>query len=103
MAIPSPVYPPPFNITRASHVVLTVRDLAASRRFYTEVIGLVVSGGDDETIYLRGLEEACHHVWCSSARRAHQPANGLAFGCSLSRTLRPPTTITEAQVCQRNG
>jgi hypothetical protein len=33
MTIPSPVYDPPFNITRASHVVLTVRDLAASRRF----------------------------------------------------------------------
>jgi len=61
MAIPSPVYAPPFNITRASHVVLTVRDLAASRRFYTEVIGLAVSGGDHETVYLRGLEEACHH------------------------------------------
>ena len=28
MSIPSPVYDPPFNITRASHVVLTVRDLA---------------------------------------------------------------------------
>jgi catechol 2,3-dioxygenase len=61
MSIPSPVYDPPFNITRASHVVLTVRDLAASRRFYTEVIGLAVSAEEGDALYLRGLEEACHH------------------------------------------
>ena len=61
MSIPSPVYDPPFNITRASHVVLTVRDLAASRRFYTDVIGLAVSAEEGDALYLRGLEEACHH------------------------------------------
>lgn len=61
MDIPSPVYDPPFNITRASHLVLTVRDLEASRRFYTEVIGLALSDRTGDTLYLRGLEEACHH------------------------------------------
>lgn len=61
MAIPPPVYAPPFNITRASHLVLTVRDLAASRRFYTEVIGLALSDERPDALYLRGLEEACHH------------------------------------------
>jgi catechol 2,3-dioxygenase len=52
---------PPFAITRASHVVLTVRDLTASRAFYCDVVGLVVSDEDRETVYLRGLEEVCHH------------------------------------------
>ncbi len=52
---------PPFNITRASHIVLTSRDLTASREFYVEVLGLVVSDEDAETIYLRGVEERCHH------------------------------------------
>ena len=33
----------PFNITRTSHVVLTVKDLEASRLFYTEVVGLIVT------------------------------------------------------------
>jgi catechol 2,3-dioxygenase len=61
MNIPSPVFHPPFNITRASHVVMTVKDLAASRNFYTELVGLIVSDEDDNTVYLRGLEEACHH------------------------------------------
>ncbi|MFC0407750.1 VOC family protein [Roseomonas elaeocarpi] len=61
MAIPEVVRKPPFNITRASHVYLTVRDLDASRRFYTEILGLVVSAQEGGTLYLRGIEEACHH------------------------------------------
>jgi catechol 2,3-dioxygenase len=61
MNIPKPNYHPPFNITRASHVVLTVKDLEASLAFYGELIGLVVSERATDTIYLRGLEEACHH------------------------------------------
>lgn len=59
--LPAPVYYPPFNITRASHVVMEVKDLAASVAFYRDVIGLVVSDQTEDTAYLRGLEEACHH------------------------------------------
>lgn len=59
--LPAVVYKPPFNITRASHVTLTVADLEASRAFYVDVVGLVVSDETDDLIYLRGLEEACHH------------------------------------------
>jgi catechol 2,3-dioxygenase len=50
-----------FDITRASHVELAVTDLDASARFYCEVVGLVVSDRDSDVVYLRGLEEACHH------------------------------------------
>jgi catechol 2,3-dioxygenase len=42
-------------------VVLTVKDLEASRLFYTEVIGLIVTEQTSDTLYLRGVEEACHH------------------------------------------
>jgi catechol 2,3-dioxygenase len=59
--LPRTNYEPLFNITRASHVVLTVKDLAASRRFYEEVIGLIVTLEEGDTLYLRGIEEACHH------------------------------------------
>lgn len=52
---------PPFNVTRASHVVLNVKDLAASKEFYTELVGLVVSDEDASAVYLRGLEERGHH------------------------------------------
>src|SRR5206468_1757899 len=61
MSIPKPVYNPPFNITRASHSVLNVKDLAASRRFYVDLIGFIVSDEDKDTLYLRGVAEACHH------------------------------------------
>ncbi|HYZ54733.1 MAG TPA: VOC family protein [Streptosporangiaceae bacterium] len=61
MPLPSREPTPPFDITRASHVVLDVQDLAASRRFYEELIGLVVTEADDDVIFLRGVEEACHH------------------------------------------
>ena len=61
MAIPKPNYNPPFNITRASHSVLHVKDLAKSRAFYVDLIGLIVSDEDKDTIYLRGVAEVCHH------------------------------------------
>ncbi|NYZ15592.1 3,4-dihydroxyphenylacetate 2,3-dioxygenase [Azospirillum sp. RWY-5-1] len=61
MPVPVTNFDPPFNITRASHIVLTARDLEASKTFYTEVIGLVVTAEDSNTVYLRGLEESCHH------------------------------------------
>jgi catechol 2,3-dioxygenase len=61
MTLPATNFDPAFRITRSSHVVLTVKDLAASRHFYTEVIGLAVSAEDSGALYLRGIEEACHH------------------------------------------
>ena len=61
MNLPEKNLDTPFNITRTSHVVLTVKDLEASRLFYTEVVGLMVTEQDGGTLYLRGVEEACHH------------------------------------------
>ena len=61
MSIPKPVYNPPFNITRASHSVLTVKDLAVSRNFYVDLLGFIVSDEDKDTLFLRGVAEACHH------------------------------------------
>jgi len=61
MSLPQTNFRPPFNITRASHLVLTSRDLAKARDFYTEVIGLKVSDETAITIHLRGVEERAHH------------------------------------------
>ena len=61
MSIPKPVYNPPFNVTRASHSVLTVKDLALSRSFYVDLLGFIISDEDADAIYLRGVAEACHH------------------------------------------
>lgn len=59
--LPPTRFDPPCRITRTSHFVMTARDLDASRHFYTEVLGLVVSDHDRDALYLRGIEEACHH------------------------------------------
>jgi len=61
MSLPATNLHPPFNTTRASHIVFTARDLAKSRAFYTEVLGLIVSDEDADTIFLRGVEERAHH------------------------------------------
>ena len=61
MAIPHTVHPAPFNTTRASHIVWTVKDLSRSRAYYVDCFGFAVSDEDKGTLYLRGMEEACHH------------------------------------------
>src|ERR1700683_5115905 len=61
MPIREPVLDPPFNIVRASHVELGVRDLARSRAFYVDCLGLLVSDETKDALYLRGVEERNHH------------------------------------------
>lgn len=61
LPLPNPVFYPPFNITRASHYRLSVADLDESLRFYTGVLGMIVSDRDGTTAWLRGAEEAAHH------------------------------------------
>lgn len=60
-ALPKVDLRPPFNLTRASHVRLTVADLAASREFYSRALGLIVTQEDPTTCFMRGLAETCHH------------------------------------------
>ncbi|MDF8359257.1 VOC family protein, partial [Ensifer adhaerens] len=61
MPLPKPNLYPPFNIVRLSHVELAVTDLAKSRAFYVDVLGLQVTDETADTIYLRAMEERGHH------------------------------------------
>ncbi|SFL65551.1 3,4-dihydroxyphenylacetate 2,3-dioxygenase [Shimia aestuarii] len=61
MPVPAPNLYPPFNIVRLSHVEYRVRDLAKSRAFYVDTLGLQVTHEDADRIYLRALEERGHH------------------------------------------
>lgn len=72
MPVPQHVFDPPFNVIRLSHVVLEVADLARSRAFYAETIGLHVEAEDEESVCLRGMEELAHH--CVELRQAAGPA-----------------------------
>ena len=53
MPVPAPNLYPDFNIVRVSHAELIVTDLAASRAFYADTLGLQVSFDDSEIICLR--------------------------------------------------
>ena len=61
MPVPNPVLYPPFNIVRLSHVDYRVKDLARSREFYVDTLGLQVTDETDSVIYLRAMEERGHH------------------------------------------
>ena len=61
MPVPAPVLYPPFNIVRLSHVEYRVTDLAKSRAFYVDTLGLQVTNESNDAIYLRAMEERGHH------------------------------------------
>ncbi|MBK8458346.1 MAG: 3,4-dihydroxyphenylacetate 2,3-dioxygenase [Phyllobacteriaceae bacterium] len=78
MPVPPHNLYPPFNVVRLSHVELDVTDLARSRAFYVDTLGLQVTHEDGDVIALRGLEERSHH--CLVLRRSGAAAaNALGF------------------------
>ncbi|MEO8222108.1 MAG: 3,4-dihydroxyphenylacetate 2,3-dioxygenase [Specibacter sp.] len=58
--IPKPSVPAP-DILRCAYMEIVVTDLAKSRAFYVDLLGLHVSYEDDKQIYLRSFEEFIHH------------------------------------------
>ena len=75
MPLPAPVLHPPFNIVRLSHVELGVTDLARSRAFYVDTLGLQVADETAEAIFLRAMEERGHHSVV--LKRTAEPAVGV--------------------------
>ena len=61
MPLPSPNLYPDFNTIRLSHITLCVTDLAASRKFYTDILGLQITDETSDRVYLRAMEERGHH------------------------------------------
>jgi len=60
-AMQAAVARPPYDIMRGAHAELHVRDLAASRDFYVDQLGLIVTADTGDALYLRGWEERLHH------------------------------------------
>jgi catechol 2,3-dioxygenase len=70
--------PPPPDIVRAAYAELVVTDLGEARRFWVDLLGLVVSSSSDHALYLRGYDELIHHNLI--LREGRQPAAArLAF------------------------
>jgi catechol 2,3-dioxygenase len=99
MSLPVANLDPEFRITRASHVILTAKDLAASRHFYTEVAGLVLTAEDSDALYFRGIEEACHHSLV--VRKSDQPAACARIGMRIftEPEMEKAKVYFEAQGC----
>jgi catechol 2,3-dioxygenase len=75
MPIPAPNLNPPFNIVRLSHVELKVTDLASSKAYYADLLGLQVTHEDADSLYLRAMEERGHH--CLILRQAAEASVGV--------------------------
>lgn len=75
MPLPAPVLSPPFNILRLSHVEYKVTDLAKSKAFYVDTLGLQVTHEDSTSLYLRAMEERGHH--CISLVQSDTAAVGV--------------------------
>lgn len=58
--IPTPEAEAP-DVLRVAYMEIQVTDLAASREFYVDILGLHVTHEDDQEIYLRSAEEFIHH------------------------------------------
>jgi catechol 2,3-dioxygenase len=61
MPVPHPNLHPDFNVLRLSHASFGVTDLAASKAFWVDTLGLQVTHEDSAVIYLRAMEERGHH------------------------------------------
>jgi len=89
---------PPFDIVRAASTELHVTDLAEARRFYVDLLGLVVSSESDDVLYLRGWEERLHHSLV--LRRASVPAAAaVAFRLRSEGDLEPLARYFEDLGC----
>jgi len=86
MPVPRPNLHPPFNVIRLSHVEFAVRDLAASRAFYVETLGLQVTSESEGHICLRAMEERGHHS-VILRKGAHSATGPLGFKVYEDRDL----------------
>lgn len=96
MPVPTPNLEPDFNVVRLSHIDLVVTDLARSKAFYADTLGLQVTGEDTQTIALRAMEERGHH--CVVLTKGVTPAvNVLGFKVFSEADLDRAKTWFEAR------
>ena len=98
MPIRPPVFDPPFNVVRASHVELAVRDLPRARGFYVDCLGYLVSAEDRRSLSA-GVEERNHHSSCC-ARRGEPAAQALGFKVASEDDLDRAAPGSSAAICR---
>ncbi len=83
------------DILRCAYAELVVTDLAASRAFYVDVLGLVVTHETDDVICLRAFEEFIHHNLV--LRRGP-----VAAAAALAFRVRAPEDVDAAEAWYRD-
>jgi catechol 2,3-dioxygenase len=86
MPLPKHTFEPPFNIVRSSYAAVAVTDLARSKAFYADTLGLHVEDETIDAIYLRGVEERQHHSLVLHRSRA-AAAHHLGFKAGSEEDL----------------
>lgn len=90
-----------FDIVRAGHIELLVTDLSASKRFYVDTLGFIVTEATADRIYLRGLEDRHHHSLVLT--RAKEPGVGhIAFRVAHEGDLSALDSLLASKGCQRS-
>ena len=74
------------RIDRLDHLVLTVKDLSATHKFYSEVLGMeVVTFGEGRTALRFGDQKInLHEVGSDLHPRAHAPTSGSGDLCFIT-------------------
>ena len=103
MPIPKPVYNPPFNVTRASHSVVTVKDLAKSRAFYVDLLGSSSATRTRTRSISAASRRPATTAWCSSARAASRHAERVGMRVFTEEDLEKAKAISTSAACRRNG
>jgi catechol 2,3-dioxygenase len=87
------------NIVRCAYAELLITDLAKSRHFWVDLLGMVVQYEDEESLYLRGFDELTHHNLV--LRKAPTAAAGyLAFRVASAEDLPRAERFYSARGCQ---
>ncbi|QQE79800.1 3,4-dihydroxyphenylacetate 2,3-dioxygenase [Alicyclobacillus sp. SO9] len=88
-----------FNIIRAAHAELLVRDLEKSRYFYVDILGFLVTEETSKQLYLRGVEERVHHSLVLT--QADEPSVGhLSFRVESNRDVENLYQFYQEAGCQ---
>jgi len=80
--------PHEFHIDRIDHIVLTVRDITATCRFYTQILGMreITFAGSRKALVFGNQKINLHKAGQEFEPKAHRPTPGAADLCLITTT-----------------
>ena len=80
-----------FHIDRIDHIVLTVRDITATCRFYTQILGMreITFAGSRKALVFGNQKINLHEAGQEFEPKAHRPTPGAVDLCLIATTPMP--------------